>query len=57
MNKPANTVTAISAARGWDPRMTRLGAFGFWFFLIKGLLWMSAPYLVYALSALVNEVQ
>lgn len=27
--------------------LKRAGMFGFWFFLIKGLLWLAAPFLFY----------
>jgi len=57
MNTPAATTAVTSPARSWSPRMQRLGAFGFWFFLVKGLLWMSAPYVVYAMSALADKAQ
>ena len=32
------------------PWLRRLGTFGFMFFLVKGLLWLIAPLLVYFLT-------
>lgn len=29
--------------------LKRAGIFGFWFFLVKGLLWLAAPFVFYFL--------
>jgi len=57
MNEFANTAIASSVIRRWGAQVKRLGVCGFWFFLIKGLLWMPAPYVIYAMSSLADRAQ
>jgi len=40
-----STTTLISADRpsGFSFSLRRLARLGFWFFLVKGLLWLAAP--------------
>ncbi len=45
-----NTTSAISAPIEQHKWLKRAGAFGFWFFLIKGILWMAAPLVFYYLA-------
>lgn len=40
----SDTIPAPIDHRKW---LRRAGAFGFWFFLIKGLLWLAAPLVFY----------
>ena len=37
---------SVSENQSW---LKRLGIVGFWFFLIKGLLWLAAPAVIYFL--------
>ncbi len=57
MNDFANTAIASSVVRSWGAHVKRLGVCGFWFFLVKGLLWMTAPYVVYAMTSLADRAQ
>lgn len=43
------TVAATTARLISHPWARRIGVVGFWFFFIKGLLWLAAPLVVYAL--------
>ena len=45
-----NTSTAGSAPIEQTSWLKRAGLLGFWFFLIKGLLWMAAPLVFYYLA-------
>ncbi len=42
-----NTTTADAAPIFHHKWLKRAGVFGFWFFFIKGLLWLAAPLLFY----------
>jgi hypothetical protein len=46
-----NAMAADSARVGWTGRYTevlqRAGKIGFWFFLVKGLMWLAAPWVIY----------
>lgn len=42
-----NTVPAHLDQRKW---LRRAGVFGFWFFLVKGLLWLAAPLLFFVFT-------
>ena len=45
------TLFEASSRSPTHPRwLRRAGAISFWFFLIKGLLWLSAPLLFYAFT-------
>lgn len=43
------SAASLAAARGNSMWLKRLAAFGFWFFLIKGSLWLAAPVVFYHL--------
>lgn len=43
------TMTATHSATGRQKWLKRAGAIGFWFFLVKGILWMAAPLVFYHL--------
>jgi hypothetical protein len=45
-----NTTTAGPAPAEQHSWLRRAGIFGFWFFLIKGILWMAAPLAFYFLA-------
>ena len=45
-----NTTTAGPAPTDQNKWLKRAGIFGFWFFLIKGILWMAAPLVFYFLA-------
>jgi hypothetical protein len=47
MNMTATTLTATDRPSGIRATAQRLARFGFWFFLIKGLLWLVAPLLAW----------
>jgi len=46
---PPNAISK-NAAPTRCPLWKKLGAAGFLFFLIKGLLWLSAPFIIYWVS-------
>lgn len=41
-----STMAIVSENQSW---LKRLGVLSFWFFLIKGLLWLAAPVAIYFL--------
>ena len=43
------SAAALTAARGNPAWLKRIAALGFWFFLIKGILWLAAPVVFYHL--------
>ncbi|MEL7451706.1 MAG: hypothetical protein AAFN78_21040 [Pseudomonadota bacterium] len=43
------SAAALTAGRAWPAWLKRLGAISFWFFFIKGLLWLAAPVVFYHL--------
>jgi hypothetical protein len=45
-----NTTTAGPAPTEQHKWLKHAGIFGFWFFLIKGILWMAAPLVFYFLA-------
>jgi len=45
-----NTTTAGPAPTDQNKWLKQAGIFGFWFFLIKGILWMAAPLVFYFLA-------
>ncbi len=42
-----NTMTVAKTHNAW---IRRVGAIGFAFFLLKGLLWLAAPFVFWALA-------
>ncbi len=43
------SAAALTGARGNPAWLRRIAAMGFWFFLIKGILWLAAPVVFYHL--------
>jgi len=41
------TAATVNLALDKKPWLRRLGTWGFMFFLVKGLLWLAAPFLFY----------
>ena len=45
-----NTPTVETASNEETSWLKRAGLVGFWFFLVKGLLWIAAPLAIYYLT-------
>ncbi len=45
-----NTTTAGPVPTDQRKWLKRAGALGFWFFFVKGILWMAAPLVFYYLA-------
>ena len=41
------TITANAALTARTKWLKRVGMAGFWFFFIKGMLWLAAPFIFY----------